>query len=260
MKDFLGPKSQMTPALLGGTTLLITNTMCSQFEVLSQSPPFVGLAISFLFSIAVIYQNVIKLTHIEKYLYGVINAFVIFTFAFGVNNTIDSKITPRKYPKGAYSEKTTGSDNSTPVGKSKPQVKFQLITSAYAQTVNVNLVKGSGPEVFILHTDTRHWIPNPETFKAFGFSWNAIKTISDAELNKIPRGENYPELHNSVIKGSGPEVYSIQGGKRRWIPNPETFEAMGFDWNTIQIIPDQKLQLIPEGEKLPYKRRFFSRW
>ena len=55
----------------------------------------------------------------------------------------------------------------------------------------------------------------------------------------------------ALVTGSGPEVYIIQAGQRRWIPNPETFNALGLNWNAIQRISDADLNAIPLGQPLP---------
>jgi len=59
----------------------------------------------------------------------------------------------------------------------------------------------------------------------------------------------YPE--GSLIKASGAEVDLIQNGKRRWVPDPYTFTAMGFQWNNVQAISDADFNSIPKGQALP---------
>jgi hypothetical protein len=58
-----------------------------------------------------------------------------------------------------------------------------------------------------------------------------------------------------LIRGSDlAEVYVVQQGKRRWIPDLETFYACGFLWADIQVVPDViELEEIPVGE--PIDRR-----
>ncbi len=55
----------------------------------------------------------------------------------------------------------------------------------------------------------------------------------------------------SLLQGSNPPVYRIEGGMRRWIPNEQTFEKMGFDWKAIRPVPDDLLELVPRGEDYP---------
>ena len=110
------------------------------------------------------------------------------------------------------------------------------------------LTKGSGPEVYVLENNIKRWIPNPEIFESFGYKWNNINVISNTSLGYYADGgdlseyNNYPE--GSLIKGSGPEVYLIELGKRRWIPNPSIFGKYGFGWKDILQIDNEKLTSI----------------
>jgi hypothetical protein len=42
-----------------------------------------------------------------------------------------------------------------------------------------------------------------------------------------------------------PEVYVVYGGAKFWIPSPEVFNAMGFQWNAIQTVSVQDIAAIP---------------
>lgn len=53
-----------------------------------------------------------------------------------------------------------------------------------------------------------------------------------------------------VKEQSKPEVYFICGDAKLWIPSPQEFNAVGFDWNNIQVVPDGALD--------SYRRHFFS--
>lgn len=55
----------------------------------------------------------------------------------------------------------------------------------------------------------------------------------------------------SLLKGSGPEVFLIEDGKRRHVPDPATFTALGLDWGKVRTIGDEELSRIPLGEPLP---------
>jgi hypothetical protein len=59
----------------------------------------------------------------------------------------------------------------------------------------------------------------------------------------------------TLIKGSSPYIYLIENGVRRLIPDMETFNAMGFNWNNIINIDDQRLVSIPIGIPIPKKSK-----
>src|SRR5215831_4112262 len=109
------------------------------------------------------------------------------------------------------------------------------------------LIRGSGPEVFMVIAGSRHWIPNESTFDALGLDWNAVQSVPDSRLNDIPRGADYPSLSHRLVKGSGPATFLLEGGWRRWIPDEQTFNARGFHWDDIQTISDEELNSIPVG-------------
>ena len=56
------------------------------------------------------------------------------------------------------------------------------------------LVKGSTDAIYRIERGTRRMIPNRPTFNRMGFDWNAVRRLQDAQLDAIPRGEDYPSL------------------------------------------------------------------
>jgi len=58
----------------------------------------------------------------------------------------------------------------------------------------------------------------------------------------------------TLIKGSGPGIYLIENGVRRLMPDVETFNAMGFNWNNVINVDDQRLGALPLGSPLPFKK------
>ena len=113
------------------------------------------------------------------------------------------------------------------------------------------LLKASGPEVARMEGGQRRWIPDPPTFNCMGLNWGAIQTISDTEWNQIPKGASYlSRADGTLLQGSGPQVYVMAGCQRHWIPDPDTFNAHGYNWNAIQHVSDVDLTAIPEGAPL----------
>ena len=50
------------------------------------------------------------------------------------------------------------------------------------------------------------------------------------------------------------KVYQMQSGKRRWIPDAETFNAMGLSWSDIKDFPINDVDTVPLGEDLPSRK------
>lgn len=118
----------------------------------------------------------------------------------------------------------------------------------------LDLVKGSGPEVFVLENGTRYWIPDIETFNSFNFKWENIKIFSNSELESYPQSEDWKKSkkypNGSLLKGSGPEVYLIESEKKRWIPSIEVFQGSNFGWKYIINVEDKVLKKFKNGDNL----------
>lgn len=123
--------------------------------------------------------------------------------------------------------------------------------AAVGQRQSRALIRGSGPEVYFQEGGRRHWIPDERTFDALGFDWKSIQHISDRKLNEMPRGSDYPALTSSIVKGSGPKVFILENGRRRWIPDEHTFQSRGLRWDAVQTLTDGELESIPLGKNLP---------
>jgi len=80
--EFLNPKSMLTPGVAGGLTMLMTNSLTSQFGLL---PNYTGLALSFLFGLLV-FQTTVQLPWPKLAAYYVVNSLIIFSVAIGTNH------------------------------------------------------------------------------------------------------------------------------------------------------------------------------
>jgi hypothetical protein len=126
-----------------------------------------------------------------------------------------------------------------------------------ARYVDGTLVKGSGAAVYLISDNKRRLVPNAHTFEALGYKWEDVQQISDRELAQIPASLPLATKveakfkDGTLIKASTPAVYVIISGRRRLIPNAQTFEALGYDWQNVRVIEDAQLNAIPELPPLP---------
>lgn len=116
---------------------------------------------------------------------------------------------------------------------------------------NGTLLKGEAPAVYVISSGGRRLIPNEATFEAMGYQWTDIQRISDRELKSIPEYSALPTYATSyaegtLLKGSGAEIYIIINGKRRLIPDQDTFNNLGYKLENVQQISDEKLNFILE--------------
>lgn len=126
------------------------------------------------------------------------------------------------------------------------------------------LIKGSGPAVFVVDYDgfsylRKRWITSPEAFNGFGYHWEDVITISDAELGRYPLGGDVRtdslRPNGQLIKTPGnPTVYWLvmdyTSGRRYACPirSSMVFDSYVFRWDRITEIPDAEFDLInPAG-------------
>lgn len=113
-------------------------------------------------------------------------------------------------------------------------------------------------------------IPIPSVKPPFQYTPPGSQTVTQPQPSYSPPSSSpqtgsttYPPQSQSsiqffpdgtLIKGSGPEIYLIENGVRRLIPDMETFNAMGLNWNNVTTIDDQKLWNIPIGIPFPKQK------
>ncbi len=50
---------------------------------------------------------------------------------------------------------------------------------------------------------------------------------------------------------NGKQIFVMEGGKKRGIPNYETFLALNFTMSLVRVISDDRVDSIPTGEPMP---------
>ncbi len=108
---------------------------------------------------------------------------------------------------------------------------------------------GGDGTVFIVLNKTLRPIPNNETLFAMGYDLNQVQTITAQEANSISKGPLLPDRKdNRLIKSvNSPEVYIMEKGLRRWIPDIETFNSMGLNSGNITTVSNEDFLNIPKG-------------
>src|SRR6185312_16480802 len=106
--EFLNPNSMITPGAAGAFTMVITNTLCQQFEPLAAN--YTGLAVSFLFGTMVFSYGA---SLVRRGMYFFINSLIIFVVAMG-SNAIGARVNDNSAAKTAALESadTPGKVNS----------------------------------------------------------------------------------------------------------------------------------------------------
>jgi hypothetical protein len=109
-------------------------------------------------------------------------------------------------------------------------------------------------DVYIVFGSKRHYIPNVETLKALDVA-GLVKRQPDEAINAIPEGDPIPSLPGRAIqKGSTGEVFLIEAGKRRYIPDVETLDSLQIR-DQVHGVTDAVVNAIPLGPPMPHLSR-----
>jgi dipeptidyl aminopeptidase/acylaminoacyl peptidase len=91
-------------------------------------------------------------------------------------------------------------------------------------------------------------VVDQETFANLGYGEKDVaSSISDGTQMGYPLGAPFTRL----LKGSGEEVYWMENGFRRHIPDMDTFRQLGYRPEDIFLVSDELLRSWPPGESLP---------
>ncbi|HET6514615.1 MAG TPA: hypothetical protein VFG09_05595 [Thermodesulfovibrionales bacterium] len=69
-------------------------------------------------------------------------------------------------------------------------------------------------------------------------------------MKMIVRSDYEGQLIYSKQGPDSGKIFHVNGGCRRWIVCPKTFEKMGFCWEKVKEVPEQVIAKIPQGEPL----------
>ena len=111
---------------------------------------------------------------------------------------------------------------------------------------NGSLLRSAHGPAYVLQGNRRVWIPSLETLTAGGYRWEQVQTVSD----RLMRSLALDTQEDYLVKGSGAEVYLIEGGKRRWITTAAVFAARGYRWDQVHFVSNMDLEAIPLGDPL----------
>ena len=121
VKDFLNPKSMLTPGVAGSITMMIGNTMWVQFGL---EPKWTGIVLSFLLGLLVF--TAMEMTLWQRILYWLLNSLIIFSVGVGTNSL------------GAAASQHA---------KTGPALGSLLVPSAYAQGYGTRDTERLGPSL-----------------------------------------------------------------------------------------------------------------
>jgi len=120
------------------------------------------------------------------------------------------------------------------------------------------LLKGLGPEIYVMQGGHRRHVAHPAAFTTCGYGLDAINPIPGPTLNSVPLGA--PVFGNpcprplfvdgTLVRGSGPQVYTMVNGVRRHILDSLTMDVRRMRVGDINRLADSTLSHIETGTHL----------
>ena len=123
---------------------------------------------------------------------------------------------------------------------------------------NGNLLRGSGPAVYVMQDGARRHVTGPDVMSACGYTFAAVHLVNDSRLQEIPLGADLagppcPQVSppgGALLQGSDAAVYLMKGGLKRHIPDVVTMAAWGMRWGDVDRLADSTMMGIPGGQAL----------
>jgi hypothetical protein len=111
------------------------------------------------------------------------------------------------------------------------------------------LVKESNsPQIWVYRDSTFHWITSLDAFNHYGYRWRDVQIVEPGFLNQYDKGS---PLYVLLKCDASPHIYRLEDGRKRWIVDLPTFEASGYVWQDVSIVPCYKLHDLPDGDSIP---------
>jgi len=111
------------------------------------------------------------------------------------------------------------------------------------------------PEQYIYSNGTFRWIPDGETLVAAKLDAKPLTSLINNQKVSTVLGTPIPSRKDGALirAQNEPEIFVMDNGMRRWIPDRETFNMMGLNDGMIQSVSKADLLTIPTGEPIPSK-------
>jgi hypothetical protein len=110
------------------------------------------------------------------------------------------------------------------------------------------VLKGSGPEIYVLEQDKLRWISSMDAFEHLGLTWEDVHIVDNAFLRKFEKGR---AIHVLLKCRTSPHIYRLENQEKRWIRDIDTFVAEGHVWDDVRFVSCQYLRDLPDGLPVP---------
>ncbi|TSC90307.1 MAG: hypothetical protein CEN92_485, partial [Candidatus Berkelbacteria bacterium Licking1014_96] len=104
------------------------------------------------------------------------------------------------------------------------------------------------PEIYLVAGGIKRHLPSPAVFYLWGGDESKISRIPTGLFDSLSLGTEV----GAAVKGSGPEIYLLDKGKKDHIVSPEVFTAWGLTESQVTIVNDQYLANLPNGPEIGF--------
>jgi hypothetical protein len=108
--------------------------------------------------------------------------------------------------------------------------------------------EADNPEIYVYQNGRFRWISSLKAFEMHGYTWEDVHVVEDSFLEPFEIG---PPIHVILKCPDSPHIYRLEGEEKRWIVDIEAFEAEGYVWEDVELVPCSYLRNLPDGETIP---------
>jgi hypothetical protein len=106
----------------------------------------------------------------------------------------------------------------------------------------------TSPDIWVYRDGAFHRIASLEAFEQLGYRWQDVHIVNAGFLTPFAKGSPRYVLLKCA---SSPHFYRLEAGHKRWIVDIPTFEAEGYVWQDLKVVPCSDLRSLPDGESIP---------
>ncbi len=110
------------------------------------------------------------------------------------------------------------------------------------------VLKGSGPEFYMLEDDRLRWISSMDAFEHLGLTWEDVHVVEDSFLERFEEGR---AIHVLLKCQGSDHIYRLENEQKRWIEDIDTFLAEGHVWDDVRFVSCDYLRDLPTGPSIP---------
>jgi hypothetical protein len=104
------------------------------------------------------------------------------------------------------------------------------------------LLKGSGPESYLLEDHKLRPIAGAEAFNSY-FQWRDVHIVEDSQLDQFGKGRPIRRL---VKCQSSPDIFALENGQKRRVEHPPA-QTGTRAWDEVRLYACDALRALPEG-------------